>query len=269
MASEAGVPRLRGGQCGRLDLVELASAAGTRHPWEEARCRFLLGVLERSGVADRPLSVLDVGAGDGWFARQLAARFPALARIACWDSGYDADLLARTAFASTGRVAFSRERPAGAFDLLLLLDVLEHVEEDGAFLSGLAAGSLAPGGWALVTVPAWPSLYGAHDRRLRHHRRYAPRAARALLRGAGLEVRAEGGLFTSLLAVRAAQLLRERVVASRRPPPDLGAWRAGRGATAVVRGALACDAGLSSLGSRLGVTVPGLSYWALCRRPSR
>jgi hypothetical protein len=120
-----------------------------------------------------------------------------------------------------------------------------------------------------VTVPAWPGLYGAHDVRLRHRRRYAPAAARSLLRGAGLEVRADGGLFTTLLAARCAQIARERLVPAARPPADLGAWRAGAAATALVRRVLACDAWLSSVGSRLGITVPGLSYWALCRRASR
>jgi hypothetical protein len=49
------------------------------------------------------------------------------------------------------------------------------------------ARALRPGGTALVTVPAYPWLFGAHDRALDHRRRYTRRGLVALLRGAGLE----------------------------------------------------------------------------------
>jgi SAM-dependent methyltransferase len=61
---------------------------------------------------------------------------------------------------------------AGAsFDLVLATDILEHVEEDQRAI-GEIARVLRPGGRALITVPAFPSLWGLQDRVARHRRRY-------------------------------------------------------------------------------------------------
>lgn len=74
-----------------------------------------------------------------------------------------------------------------SFDLVTAFDVLEHVEDDRGALDALV--SLAkPGGHLLVTVPAHQALYGSHDRRLHHHRRYSPRGFRALLDACAAEV---------------------------------------------------------------------------------
>ncbi|HET8541894.1 MAG TPA: methyltransferase domain-containing protein [Anaeromyxobacter sp.] len=251
-----------------MDLVELALAPTVRHPWEETRSRFFLRVLDRAGIVVPGVEVLDVGAGDAWFARELSDRFPAIARVACWDTAYEARVLAGPAFAPSPRIAFSRERPRGAFGLLLLLDVLEHVEHDGAFLDALVRESLAPGGYALVSVPAWPALFASHDVNLRHHRRYAPASARALLRASGLELVASGGLFGGPLFVRAAQVAADRMLGPRPPPPHVGDWNAPAPVTGAVRAVLACDAWVALAAARLGLQLPGLSWWALCRKPA-
>ena len=56
------------------------------------------------------------------------------------------------------------------FDLIALLDVLEHVEEDGLSLVQLHK-KLKPGGYLLITVPAFPALWSAHDEAHHHKRR--------------------------------------------------------------------------------------------------
>jgi SAM-dependent methyltransferase len=249
------------------DLLERAAQPGERHPWEEVRFSFFAEVLARSGLLTPSLRVLDVGAGDAWFARQLAERLPAASRIVCWDVGYSDEVLAGID-GSEGALELVRERPGGRFDLALLLDVLEHVEDDRSFLRALVEDGLAPRGHALVSVPAWPALFSEHDRALRHHRRYAPSAARALLEDAGLEIVSSGGLFHSLVAPRALGKLRERMGAGA-SRHDLSSWRAPRWITALVRGVLACDARLAVAEAALGWSVPGLSWWALCRRASR
>src|SRR5262245_31654140 len=71
-----------------MDLAEAPSQPFRRHPWEEARFRFLYDVLHAAGLDRRAARVLDVGAGDAWFASQLAQRMPAGSEITCWDTGY-------------------------------------------------------------------------------------------------------------------------------------------------------------------------------------
>jgi len=249
-----------------VDLIERPDGAVRRHPWEVARARFFLRLIERTGLLRCTTSCLDVGAGDAWFALQLRAVLPPEARIVCWDAHYgdtgpSPDLL------GTSGVELSADRPPGRFDGVLMLDVIEHVEDDRAFVRDVVEGSLAPDGWVLVSVPAYQRLFCAHDRALRHYRRYAPGALAAVLESAGLEVEARGGLFHGLLPLRGAQVLRERV----RPPGDapvgIGAWQGGPRLTRVVTAALETETRLSlAMGTRRMPLLPGLSTWALCRR---
>jgi len=73
------------------------------------------------------------------------------------------------------------------YDSVVCLNVLEHVQDDGAAV-GRMAGALEPGGRLVVLVPQHPFLMSAMDRELGHHRRYDQRGLRALLEGAGLEL---------------------------------------------------------------------------------
>ena len=250
-----------------MDLVELPDRPVTRHPWEEARFHFFHHVLERGLQLRAVRSVLDVGAGDAWFASQLAAR-TAVPTIVCWDTGYTSEVLASRELRNRQSVELVPERPRTAFDLVLLLDVLEHVADDHGLLALLVAENLAADGYALISVPAWPRLFSSHDVRLRHERRYTPAAAGALIQGAGLEIIRSAGLFHSLLAPRVFQVLRERITGRSAPPPDVGQWHASALVTALVRWVLECDGRISLLESRSGWSLPGLSWWALCRRPT-
>ena len=260
-----------------MDLVERSALLERRHPWEVARAQFFLRLLDRLEVRDTTTDWLDVGAGDAWFARQLRAVVPAATRIVCWDSHYGdaAPLTGDTSDATTVDAApgleFTAERPSGAFDGVLLLDVVEHVEDDVSFLRDVVGTCLAPGGWALVSVPAYQGLFSDHDRFLRHERRYAPRALRATVEAAGLVVTARGGLFHSLLPVRVAQVVSQRArpqtPEGRRAPEGIGAWRHGPALTRALVGALRCDTAVSlAMSRRRGPLVPGLSTWAFCRR---
>jgi SAM-dependent methyltransferase len=162
----------------RVDLTERLRTPERRHPWEAARVRFFKDVLARSTPLSAPIRVLDVASGDGWLAGQLAAVLHPDSDMTCWDSAYTDGLMETLATHEKGVRRFVEERPAGTFDLLLLLDVLEHVEDDARFLRELGS-SLAAGGHALLSIPAWQRLFGRLDSRLKHFRRYLPEGARA------------------------------------------------------------------------------------------
>jgi SAM-dependent methyltransferase len=243
-----------------MDLLESATASPEmeRHPWERARWAFFSRVLRGAGLPRRGAAVLDVGAGDGWLAEQLARA--AGVSVVCLDPGY-------ATAPPPGRgpaVTFTASPPPEQFDLVLLLDVCEHVDDDRGFLREVARERVAPGGAVLLSVPAWPALFSTHDERLGHRRRYTRRTARALLEAAGLEPTRAGGLFHALLAARAGELLLRGV--TRRAPGHAGGWRAPAAVTLAARGLLAADAAAALALSAVGVDVPGLSWWALCRR---
>jgi SAM-dependent methyltransferase len=78
-------------------------------------------------------------------------------------------------------------RPDQRFDVVMYLNVLEHIADDAAELR-LAASALRPGGAALVFGPALEWLYSELDYKAGHYRRYSIRRLRRLAESAGLEV---------------------------------------------------------------------------------
>jgi SAM-dependent methyltransferase len=76
--------------------------------------------------------------------------------------------------------------PNGRFDFVFATDVIEHVDRDDLALAEIAR-VLAPGGHCLVTVPAFPSLWGHQDVVSHHRRRYRAKPLLALIRQARLE----------------------------------------------------------------------------------
>jgi 2-polyprenyl-3-methyl-5-hydroxy-6-metoxy-1,4-benzoquinol methylase len=261
-----------------VDLKELSDRSLPRHPWEVARGRFFVGALHRSGVLASCRRVLDAGAGDGYVAQLLQEKLPVDASIVCFDAHYTHAFLegvTRGPAGTGGRLTFVREEPDERFDLLLLLDVIEHVPDDRAFVAGMIERRLAPGGAVLVSVPTWPSLYTRHDVALGHFRRYRRAELRRVLEAAGLHLIGEGNLFHSLLPVRALEKLAEvaRRVRSRPQGPGfaeayegmgVGGWNRGALLTGMLVRWLEAD---NELVPKLPWRLPGLSAWALCLRP--
>jgi SAM-dependent methyltransferase len=210
--------------------------------------------------------ILDVGSGDAWFVRQVIAALPDV-RATCWDLGYELALPE-----ARERITYCATKPEGAFDCILLMDVAEHVPDDRAFMRDVLSLA-APGATVLFSVPAWPNLYTDHDEALRHYRRYTPRQAKQLLADSGLDVIRSGGLFHSLLLPRFLSKLNDKRKAGETltgrvlPPPDLS-WRSGALSQKVVLGALRLDGLISSVATTAGIELPGLSYFALCRKSS-
>jgi trans-aconitate methyltransferase len=250
-----------------MDLREHRSTQ-QRHPWEVARLQFLTQVLRTHDLLPKVHSVLDAGSGDAWFAKQLLALLGESTSIDCWDAEYTPDSISELTATLPRQIHLTPTRPATQHDLVLLLDVLEHVADDHGFLTTLVQESLQPGGWLLFTVPAWQPLFSRHDTWLQHHRRYAPDQAVRVLHGAGLDVVQSGGLFHSLLMPRLLTVVAERLRPPTTPHQPTIAWRHGAALTRVVQAALDLDNTVSLAAARAGLPLPGLSFWALCQRPA-
>ncbi len=98
----------------------------------------------------------------------------------------------------------------GQFDLVSMLDLIEHVADDAGVVAE-GARCLKPGGALLAAVPAFQALWGDHDTINQHQKRYRLRELTALMERAGL--RAERAtycnalLFLPIAAVRMARRL--------------------------------------------------------------
>ncbi len=258
-----------------MDLREVHSNAehpggdptSERHPWEVTRFEFFQKLLRRTNRLNADCEILDVGSGDAWFSSQLAEH-NSLPPITCWDVNYGPDSEESLGIDSEA-IELSTTRPTFRFDLIMMLDVLEHVENDVEFLCQTVEQNLKAGGTMLISVPAWKQLVSKHDLWLHHFRRYVPSEFHQALQTAGLSAIKKGGLFHSLLLPRGLGVFKERLSASAplKEEPTLQ-WRAGPLATKLVKSALRADTWISGRAADIGLPLPGLSLWALCNEQS-
>lgn len=251
-----------------MDLNELGDPGHARHPWEVARREFFIETLLHNFPGSNDISILDVGAGDGWFSRGLYDALKPKVRLVCWDLNYTKAQQQMFRDTADQKIEFVDTVPDEKFDGLLMLDVLEHIENDVVFLQRLVEMNLKSNGFILMSVPAWPRLYSSHDHNLRHFRRYSPRHAKSLLTGGGLEILSSGGLYHLPMLQRFYHVCLEKIGLM----PDLKGvasnWSAGIVITNLVVAVLRVENRLSMFFSRAGLSVPGLSWWAICRKNS-
>jgi SAM-dependent methyltransferase len=170
-----------------------------RHWWFTGRRQILATLLRRELAGTRhpaTLRILEAGCGSGGNLGMLAA-FGTVEAVE-YDPGARAIAEHRSGLAIRPcALPHDLPVPDGHYDLIALLDVLEHVEEDRASLMALGA-KLKRDGRILVTVPALPWLWSHHDEVHHHKRRYTARSLTEAVAGAGLRVD-RIGYFNTLL----------------------------------------------------------------------
>jgi SAM-dependent methyltransferase len=177
-------------------VYDRMAAHDTTHWWYRARRRILADYVAREAKLPANPHILEIGCGTGH-------NLPMLARFGEVDA-IEIDAAARAVAAErlgkpvgTAPLPELAGVPAGKYDLIAVLDVVEHIADDVGALRGMAE-RLAPGGKILVTVPAHPWMWSAHDVVNHHQRRYTRKSLDAAIRAAGLR---HNGLrwFNSLL----------------------------------------------------------------------
>ena len=214
---------------------------------------------------------MDVGCGDAFILGSLAAMFPSV-QFHGVDSGLTPDVVsALSAHYSRPNLHLDQSletispRPQRPAALVLLMDVIEHVEDDQVLVRAIRSAECVDGEtrW-LVTVPAFQSLFSAHDVFLRHYRRYSRGTLSGSLERAGLRVVESGYLFVSLVPLRLLQVIKERIVG--RPVTNAtDTMTYGGLAAALLTRMLQFDAAITLGLGRAGIPVPGLSVCAVCR----
>lgn len=180
------------------------------HWWWRVREHIVLRKIREIRAGKPAARILDVGCGAGVF-------FDALEQFGDIQ-GVESDA---TAVAQSGRwrrcihvgQLDDSFDPGHSFDLILLLDVLEHIDRPEEVLRR-AAELLAPDGRILATVPAFEWLWTSHDDLNHHLRRYTAPEMRTLLTRAGLTPVETRYLFQSLLLPKLAVRMREMLTSS-------------------------------------------------------
>jgi SAM-dependent methyltransferase len=191
----------------RSDLFALTAELEEKHWWFAARRRIIKSLIERTLPPSRDSLVIDVGCGTGANIAALADGYACLGI----DPSEVAIGLARDRFPSVefkvGSAPADLGESAQQADLFLLLDVLEHVEDDFAQFSAIAAAALK-GAQILITVPADPSLWSEHDVSHGHYRRYEPHRLEMIWQDLPIRVRLmsyfNARLYPVIRAVREA-----------------------------------------------------------------
>ncbi|MDE0878261.1 MAG: class I SAM-dependent methyltransferase [Sphingomonas bacterium] len=182
-------------------VYDRMAAHDSTHWWYRARRDILADYLTRYGGLPSDARILEIGCGTGHNLPMLA-RFGSVEAI-------EIDPAARTiASERLGRPVGDAPLPQlpgierGAYDLVAVLDVVEHIEDDVAAL-GAMKSLLKPGGKILIAVPAHQWLWSAHDVVNHHHRRYSKATLRKAIVDAGLKP-SKLSYFNSLLFPLAA-----------------------------------------------------------------
>jgi SAM-dependent methyltransferase len=179
------------------------------HWWYRARRDVLRELIKRRIRLPADARILEVGCGTG-HNFQMLRTFGRLDAV-------ELDSAARAiASRRLGHAVMDSPLPQltgvemHAYDLIAMLDVLEHLDEDRAALVSLAA-RLKPAGRILITVPAHPWMWSAHDEVNHHKRRYTRRTLAAAVSDAGLKLETMRWFNSLLFPLAAAARLAGRI----------------------------------------------------------
>jgi SAM-dependent methyltransferase len=247
-----------------MDIKEFSgfTPVEERHFWEQSKLAFIKRKILKYCPA--PEVIADIGCGDGITILALSKLFP---ESSFWgiDSALTTDL-ADQIHRRFGGVKCALATDISALDhrkeidLILLLDVLEHVENPGSFLDKIVP-RLSGEGVMIISVPAYQRLFSAHDVFLGHYRRYNHAELIELLKRETIEIVESGYFFFSLLGIRFLQMIRRKI------PQGKKALEVRSGMlNKMFAAALKVDI-LAGEGCRkFGIVLPGLSCYAVCRK---
>lgn len=196
------------------------SAIEASHWWFVARRNIIASLIERMQLPGNA-RILEAGCGTGGNLALLSG-FGTLDAFE-----FDADARALSNAKGLCPVSFGAlpdqvTVPNAPYDLIAMLDVLEHIDDDVASLTTLG-GCLGQQGRLLVTVPAVPGLWSNHDVLHHHKRRYTRDGLASVCAQAGLQID-DIGYFNSLLfPLAVAQRIAARVTGSEQPIDTLPA----------------------------------------------
>jgi SAM-dependent methyltransferase len=176
-------------------VYEQMAQLDQRHWWYRARREVIAALIRRRAAPPKGARILEIGCGTGHNLAMLSG----FGHVEAVELDEEARSLAEQRL---GRAVMGAPLPelAGVpddYDLIGAFDVIEHIDDDHAAIAAIAE-RLKPGGKLVITVPAHPWMWSAHDVVNHHKRRYSKAALKRLVDGSPLRLDAIG-YFNSLL----------------------------------------------------------------------
>ncbi len=171
-----------------MDAAEYDNIAAleAEHWYYAGKRRFVREWIRRARPPQPTDTLLDCGAGTGFFAKEMETQ----CRVLALDDHAEALRILRTRFRADQILSLAGDQvplPDASLEYVTALDVLEHVPDDQAVVNGFHR-LLKPGGLAVVTVPASMALWSDWDVGLHHFRRYDRAQLRGLFRAPDWEI---------------------------------------------------------------------------------
>ncbi|CAA6605040.1 putative generic methyltransferase [Rhodospirillaceae bacterium LM-1] len=162
---------------------------GGDHPIDLASRRWTLGQLQKHLARNGDTRILEIGFNDGRLLGEIGQLFPKAQLVG---ADYVISLAQQRlhTLQNIPLLQFDLRQaplPEGFADAIVLLNVLEHIDDDALAMRQVAR-MLKPGGVAIIEVPAGAGLYDFYDAYWLHHRRYDAATLRNLAQAAGLQV---------------------------------------------------------------------------------
>ena len=205
-----------------MDLKELENGINPDIHWYyQSKKLPLFNYAKKTLKKADPLTIVDVGSGSGFFALELEKNFPVnINKVYMVDIGYTEEEMAKTKGAKIEKTHFIP--PSINNSLVILMDVLEHIEDDLAMLQSIKKAATGGNNYFFITVPAFTSLWSGHDDYLGHYRRYKIASLGAVLKKAGFTTTNTyylyGSLFPMVFAARKLDNLKKKEATSNMKP---------------------------------------------------
>lgn len=188
-----------------------------KHWWWRARTELVVDTLRRLQPPQGWSSVLDIGCGDGLFFDRLAEfgeveGVEPSAELVAPDNPHRT----RIHVCPFG----GNFQPGRQYSLILMLDVLEHLQDAVGALRHVTS-LMAPGGTFVATVPAFMALWTNHDVLNHHFTRYTKRTLGEVVNAAGLRIREQHYLYHWTCPVKLGVRLAEAVLHPEPKPPSV------------------------------------------------
>ncbi len=198
-----------------LDGFDLLAAAEDGHFWFVSRNELIAWLVERHAVEAR--RVLEIGCGTGFVIHALRRALPAamISASELHSRGLETALKRHGSSVELIQMDARHSGLSNALDLVGAFDVLEHIPQDEAVLSGIAE-MLRPGGKLIATVPQHPWMWSAADDVAHHQRRYKPGELSRKAERAGFKTIYTSSFVTLAFPLMMASRLVERMRPERR-----------------------------------------------------
>ncbi|MDR1418620.1 MAG: class I SAM-dependent methyltransferase [Endomicrobium sp.] len=225
-----------------------------QHPWRLSREKCILNTLRRRNLHN----IADIGVDDMFYTNKVKKIMDG--NIYAVDIFFPEDGMIKNGINCINDI---KKLPENELDCVIMMDVLEHIEDDLSFFN-VIVNKLKTGGTVLITVPAYQFLFSVHDSRALHYRRYNRKQLLKLLQRDNLKIEKIHYFYTSLFLHRLINVTFKK--SNFRGNNDKWPYSEKHIITVTVKTILNIDFFINKILDKIGVRLPGLSLLAICKK---